>query len=83
MLWRRQRRAEKSNGLIIMQNNISARAAHFCTFLSVFARLARETQRDVYEKRDVMYDEVGGKVKTSAPRDYNIKLEVCFFTVRL
>ena len=25
-----------------------------------------------------MYDEVGGKVKTSAPRDYNIKLEVCF-----
>ena len=24
-----------------------------------------------------MYDEVGGKVKTSAPRDYNIKLEVC------
>ena len=26
-----------------------------------------------------MYDEVGGKVKTSAPRDYNIKLEVCFF----
>ena len=51
MLWRQQRRAEKSNGLIIMQNNISARAAHFCTFLSVFARLARETQRDVYEKR--------------------------------
>ena len=37
--------------IIIMQNNISARAAHFCTFLSVFARLARETQRDVYEKR--------------------------------
>ena len=34
-----------------MQNNISARAAQFCTFLSVFARLARETQRDVYEKR--------------------------------
>ena len=58
MLWRRQRRGEKSNGLIIMRNNSSARAAHFCTFLSVFARLARETQRDVYEKRKTNSNEL-------------------------
>ncbi|CAH3136888.1 unnamed protein product [Porites lobata] len=29
----------------------------------------------IFSLNDVMYDEVGGKVKTSAPRDYNIKLE--------